>query len=92
MAFCVMIVEINTTKGKVGNMRKRKSLNCVHNLDKENSTIKILENFRTMVVPDIRYGVCLRCGQKFEFDTNNKILREGGALKDANVGGNEEQT
>lgn len=73
-------------------MRKRKNPNCVHDLDKENSTIKILENFRTMVVPDVRYGVCLCCGRKFKFDTNNKILKEGGALKDANVGGNEGQT
>lgn len=72
-------------------MRKRKNPNCVHDLDKENSTIKILENFRTMVVPDVRYGICLCCGQKFKFSINNKILKEGGALKDANVGGNEGQ-
>lgn len=69
-----------------------KNFKCIHDLDREDSTVRILENFKTMVVPDIRYGVCLCCGRKFEFTEDNKILEEGGALKDADVGGDEGQT
>ena len=75
-------------------MRKMKNPDCVHDLEKENSTIKILQNFRIMAVPDVRYGICLCCGQKFKFtiDHQNLNLEKGGALKDANVGGNKGQT
>ena len=51
-------------------MRKMKNPDCVHDLEKENSTIKILQNFRIMTVPDVRYGICLCCGQKFKFKEN----------------------
>lgn len=75
-------------------MGKMKNPDCVHDLEKENSTIKILQNFRIMTVPDVRYGICLCCGQKFKFkiDRQNLNLEEGGAFKDANVGGNKGQT
>ena len=75
-------------------MGKMKNPDCVHDLEKENSTIKILQNFRIMTVPDVRYGICLCCGQKFKFkiDHKNLNLEEGGAFKDANVGGNKGQT
>ena len=73
-------------------MGKMKNPDCVHDLEKENSTIKILQNFRIMTVPDVRYGICLCCGQKFKFEIDHQNLEEGGALKDANVGGNKGQT
>ena len=73
-------------------MGKMKNPDCVHDLEKENSTIKILQNFRIMTVPDVRYGICLCCGQKFKFKIDHQNLEVGGALKDANVGGNKGQT
>ena len=73
-------------------MGKMKNPDCVHDLEKENSTIKILQNFRIMTVPDVRYGICLCCGQKFKFKIDHQNLEEGGALKYANVGGNKGQT
>ena len=73
-------------------MGKMKNPDCVHDLEKENSTIKILQNFRIMTVPDVLYGICLCCGQKFKFKIDHQNLEEGGALKDANVGGNKGQT
>ena len=45
-----------------------------------------------MAVPDVRYGICLCCGQKFKFTIDHQNLEKGGALKDANVGGNKGQT
>ena len=73
-------------------MGKMKNPDCVHDLEKENSTIKILQNFRIMTVPDVRYGICLCCGHKLQFKIDHQNLEEGGALKDANVGGNKGQT
>ena len=51
---------------------------CQHNINKPNATEKLLDNFKTMVVPDTKYGVCVCCGKSFEFDNNNKIIRKGG--------------
>lgn len=51
---------------------------CQHNINKPNATVKLLDNFKTMVVPDAKYGVCVCCGKSFEFDNNNKIIRKGG--------------
>ncbi len=51
---------------------------CQHNINKPNATVKLLDDFKTMVVPDTKYGVCVCCGKSFEFDSNNKIIRKGG--------------
>lgn len=51
---------------------------CQHNIKKTDATVKLLDNFKTMVVPDTKYGVCVCCGKSFEFDNNNKIIRKGG--------------
>lgn len=55
-----------------------KKKKCQHNIGKPNTTVKLLDNFKTMVVPDTKYGVCVCCGKSFEFDINNKIIRKGG--------------
>ena len=59
----------------MGDIKKQK---CQHNISKTNATVKILDNFKTMVVPDTKYGICVCCGKSFEFDSNNKIIRKGG--------------
>ena len=59
----------------MGDIKKKK---CQHNINKQNTTVKLLDNFKTMVVPDMKYGVCVCCGKSFEFDNNNKITRKGG--------------
>lgn len=70
-------------------MRVKKNPNCVHDFGKENSTIQILDNFMTMVVPDTKYGVCVCCGKKFKIRNNKRKLKGKEELNDANVGGNE---
>ena len=57
----------------------RKKKKCQHNINKLNTTIKLLDNFKTMVVPDTKHGVCACCGKSFEFDINNKIIKKGEA-------------
>ena len=57
-------------------IKKRK---CQHNINKSNTTVKLLDNFKTMVVPDTKYGVCVCCGKSFEFDNSNKIIGKGEA-------------
>ena len=57
----------------------RKKKKCQHDIDKLNTTVKLLDNFKTMVVPDTKYGVCVCCGKSFEFDINNKIIKKGEA-------------
>ena len=52
---------------------------CQHNIKKPDATVKLLDNFKTMVVPDTKYGVCVCCGKSFEFDINNKIIKKGEA-------------
>lgn len=59
-------------------MFEKKKKKCQHNINKPNTTVKLLDNFKTMVVPDTKYGVCVCCGKSFEFDSNNKIIRKGG--------------
>lgn len=59
----------------MGDIKKKK---CQHNINKPNATVKFLDNFKTMVVPDTKYGVCVCCGKSFEFDANNKIIKKGG--------------
>lgn len=63
---------------------------CVHNLEKADSTIKILKNFKTMAVPDTNYGVCVCCGKSFEFK-DNKTFKKGGR-SDVDDRGDERQT
>lgn len=71
-------------------MRIKKNTNCVHDFGKENSTVQILDNFMTMVVPDTTYGICVCCGKKFKINKNIKRKLKGKEeLNDANVGGNE---
>ena len=60
-------------------MFEKKKKKCQHNINKLNTTIKLLDNFKTMVVPDTKYGVCVCCGKSFEFDINNKIIKKGEA-------------
>lgn len=60
-------------------MFEDKKKRCQHKIGKPNTTIKLLDNFKTMVVPDTKYGVCVCCGKSFEFDINNKIIRKGEA-------------
>lgn len=60
-------------------MFERKKKKCQHNISKPNTTVKLLDNFKTMVVPDTKYGVCVCCGKSFEFDINNKIIKKGEA-------------
>lgn len=60
-------------------MSEIKKKKCQHNINKSNTTVKLLDNFKTMVVPDVKYGVCVCCGKSFEFDSNNKITRKGEA-------------
>ena len=57
----------------------RKKKKCQHNMNKLNTTIKLLDNFKRMVVPDTKYGVFVCCGKSFEFDINNKIIEKGEA-------------
>ena len=59
-------------------MFETKNKKCQHNINNPNATVKLLDNFKTMVVPDTKYGVCVCCGKSFEFNSNNKIIREGG--------------
>ena len=47
-------------------MFERKKGKCQHNINKPNTTVKLLDNFKTMVVPDTKYGVCVCCGKSFE--------------------------
>lgn len=68
-------------------MRENKNPNCVHDFGKENSTIQILDNFITMVVPDTKYGICVCCGKKFEI--NNAKNKGKEELNDADIGRNE---
>ena len=56
-----------------------KKKKCQHNISKPDTTVKLLDNFKTMVVPDTKYGVCVCCGKSFEFDINNKIIKKGEA-------------
>ncbi len=60
-------------------MFEEKKKKCQHNINKPNTTVKLLDNFKTMVVPDAKYGVCVCCGKSFEFDINNKIIKKGEA-------------
>lgn len=60
-------------------MFRRKKKKCQHNISEPNTTVKLLDNFKTMVVPDTKYGVCVCCGKSFEFDINNKIIKKGEA-------------
>lgn len=48
----------------------RKKKKCQHNVNDPNTTVKLLDNFKTMVVPDTKYGVCVCCGKSFEFKEN----------------------
>lgn len=64
---------------------------CVHDFSESNSTVKILENFRTMVVPDVRYGVCICCGKKFKISDKQNLQGKGDALKDDGIGGDENE-
>ena len=57
----------------------RKNEKCQHEINELNTTVKLLDNFKTMVVPDTKYGVCVCCGKSFEFDINNKIIKKGEA-------------
>lgn len=52
---------------------------CQHNIKKPDATVKLLDNFKTMVVPDTKYGVCVCCGKSFEFTKDNKIIKKGEA-------------
>ena len=52
----------------------RKKKKCQHNINKLNTTIKLLDNFKTMVVPDTKYGVCVCCGKSFEFKENGEEI------------------
>lgn len=56
---------------------KKNKKKCVHNITKDNTTIKILEGFLTMVTPDVKQGVCTCCGRSFEFGKDNKIKKKG---------------
>lgn len=49
-------------------------LRCIHNTKKKNTSIMILDKFKTMACPDITYGVCTVCGKSFEFV--NKTRKE----------------
>lgn len=60
-------------------MFEDKKKRCQHKIGKPNTTVKLLDNFKTMVVPDTKYGVCVCCGKSFEFDINNKIIKKGEA-------------
>ena len=60
-------------------MDEIKKKKCQHNISKPDTTVKLLDNFKTMVVPDTKYGVCVCCGKSFEFDINNKIIKKGEA-------------
>ena len=60
-------------------MDEIKKKKCQHKINKPNTTVKLLDNFKTMVVPDKKYGVCVCCGKRFEFDINNKIIEKGEA-------------
>ena len=60
-------------------MLEAKKKRCEHNIGKPNTTVKLLDNFKTMIVPDIKYGVCVCCGKSFEFDKDNKIIKKGEA-------------
>lgn len=60
-------------------MLETKKKKCKHNIGKPNTTVKLLDNFKTMIVPDTKYGVCVCCGKSFEFDKNNKIIKKGEA-------------
>lgn len=68
----------------------RKKKKCQHNINKPNTTVKLLDNFKTMVVPDMKYGVCVCCGKKFKIK-NKRKLKGKEELNDANVGGNESE-
>lgn len=59
-------------------MFEAKNKKCQHNINKPNTTVKLLDNFKTMVVPDTKYGFCVCCGKSFEFNKDNKIIRKGG--------------
>ena len=61
-------------------MFERKKKKCQNNINKPNATVKLLDNFKTRVVPDAKYGVCVCCGKSFEFDINNKIIKKGEAV------------
>ena len=60
-------------------MDEIKKKKCQHKINKPNTTVKLLDNFKTMVVPDTKYGVCVCCGERFEFNKDNKIIRKGEA-------------
>lgn len=60
-------------------MFEEKKKRCQHKIGKPNTTVKLLDNFKTMVVPDTKYGVCVCCGKGFEFDKDNKIIWKGEA-------------
>ena len=60
-------------------MDEIKKKKCQHNINKPNTTVKILDNFKTMVVLDTKHGVCVCCGKSFEFNINNKIIEKGEA-------------
>lgn len=72
-------------------MGRTKKKRCQHNISKPNTTVKILENFRTMAVPDVRYGVCICCGKKFKISKIQNLQGKGDALKDDGIGGNESE-
>ena len=55
-------------------MDEIKKKKCQHNINKPNTTVKLLDNFKTMVVPDTKYGVCVCCGKSFEYDIYNKKI------------------
>ena len=57
----------------------RKKKKSQHNINKPNTTVKLLDNYKTMVVTDTKYGVCVSCGKSFEFKKDNKIIRKGEA-------------
>lgn len=72
-------------------IKQNQKQQCVHDFNKSNSTVKILENFRTMVVPDVRYGVCICCGKKFKISDKQNLQGKGDALKDDDIGGDESE-
>lgn len=73
-------------------IKQNQKQQCAHDFSKSNSTVKILENFRTMVVPDVRYGVCVCCGKKFKISNIQNLQGKGDALKDDDIGGDESET
>lgn len=68
-------------------MARTKKKKCCHVIDSELSTVRMLEGFMAMVVPDMRYGVCTVCGQSLKFIKNNTTGKEE-VLKDVDDGGN----